>query len=144
MDFENIPRMKKIKIDFLDHVAIRVKDIEASAVWYEDVLGLTRYQFKEWGAYPIFMLSGKTGVALFPANEDNSLREDKSASVKIDHFAFNVNRANFEDAKNHLDELGIDFTYQDHHFFESIYFYDPNGHCIELTSLIGEESDFYK
>jgi len=28
----------KIEIEFLDHVAIRVVDMEASAIWYEKVL----------------------------------------------------------------------------------------------------------
>ena len=30
----------KIAIDFLDHVAIRVKDLKVSAEWYQNVLGL--------------------------------------------------------------------------------------------------------
>ena len=37
----------KIEIEFLDHVAIRVADLEASALWYEKVLGLKRYQLSE-------------------------------------------------------------------------------------------------
>ena len=51
--------MTKFEIAFLDHVAIRVKDMEVSAGWYESVLGLNRYQLPEWGAFPIFLLSGK-------------------------------------------------------------------------------------
>ena len=62
-------KMKKedhhINLEFLDHVAIYVADMEASAKWYENVLGLKRYQLPEWGEYPIFLLSGKTGIALF-------------------------------------------------------------------------------
>ena len=87
-----------IKIEFLDHVAIRVKDIEDSACWYEEVLGLKRIQFSEWGDFPIFMLQGKSGVALFPANLSDAELVSKSKNVKIDHFAFNVNRENFEKA----------------------------------------------
>ncbi len=52
-------------LNFLDHVAIRVKDIELSVKWYQTVLNLKKYQLAEWGDFPIFMLSGKTGVALF-------------------------------------------------------------------------------
>ncbi|MGB3143548.1 MAG: VOC family protein, partial [Maribacter sp.] len=54
------------KIDFLDHVAIRVKDLSLAVSWYGNVLGLKKYQLPEWGDYPIFMLTNKTGVALFP------------------------------------------------------------------------------
>ena len=59
--------MTEFEIERLDHVAILVSDLEASATWYEKVLGLKRYQLPEWGDYPIFMLAGKAGVALFPA-----------------------------------------------------------------------------
>ena len=35
-------------------------------------LGFTRNQFEEWGTYPIFMLGGKSGVALFPADAEGN------------------------------------------------------------------------
>jgi catechol 2,3-dioxygenase-like lactoylglutathione lyase family enzyme len=81
---------QQIKINFLDHVAIRVRDMEASARCYENVLGLKRYQLPEWGAFPIFLLSGKSGIALFPANTNDAPLDPSSNNVKIDHFAFNV------------------------------------------------------
>ena len=56
----------KIEIEFLDHVAIRVAGMQASARWYKKVLGLKRYQLPEWGDFPILLLSGKSGIALFP------------------------------------------------------------------------------
>jgi catechol 2,3-dioxygenase-like lactoylglutathione lyase family enzyme len=34
--------MSEFKIEGLDHVAIRVKDMERSATWYEEVIGLRR------------------------------------------------------------------------------------------------------
>jgi catechol 2,3-dioxygenase-like lactoylglutathione lyase family enzyme len=40
--------MTEFNIEFLDHVAIRVKDIRASASWYKTVLGLNEYQLPEW------------------------------------------------------------------------------------------------
>ena len=51
------PKSNKFKIEFLDHVAIRVKDLEISARWYQEVLGLKRYQLSEWGPFPIFYVS---------------------------------------------------------------------------------------
>lgn len=30
----------ELKLDFLDHIAIRVKDMQISAEWYQKVLGL--------------------------------------------------------------------------------------------------------
>ena len=113
--------MSAFKINFLDHVAIRVKDLEASANWYKKVLGLKKYQLPEWGAFPIFLLSDKTGIALFPANPDDPEADPKSRNVKIDHFAFNVNKEEFEKARKHYEQLGLDYNFQDHHDFHSIY-----------------------
>ncbi len=132
------------KLEFLDHVAIRVKDLEVSAEWYREILGLKRYQLPEWGAFPIFMLSGKTGIALFPANTTHPPLPAFSRNVKIDHFAFNVNQASFELAKKRFTELQLDFTIQDHHYFHSIYTKDPDGHMVELTTLVVDEHEFYQ
>ncbi|GLR17493.1 VOC family protein [Portibacter lacus] len=136
--------MVDFKIDFLDHVAIRVKDIDLSAKWYTKVLGLKECKFKEWGAFPVFMLAGKTGIALFPANGKDTSQNANSRNIKIDHFAFNVSSDSFQKAKEHLNLLGIEFQEQDHHYFRSIYFEDPDGHSVELTNLVVPDYEFYK
>lgn len=133
-----------IEIEFLDHVAIRVIDIEASAGWYQKVLGLKRYQLPEWGDFPIFLLSGKSGVALFPATETDPRLTPTSSNVKIDHFAFNVTKENFEKAKKRYVDLNLEFDIQDHHYFDSIYTRDPDGHKVELTTIKVREEDFYR
>ncbi|EAQ99687.1 VOC family protein [Maribacter sp. HTCC2170] len=134
----------KIEIDFLDHVAIRVADIEASALWYEKVLGLKRYKLPEWGDFPIFLLSGKSGIALFPANTTDTKLKPTSKNVKIDHFAFNVTKENFEKAIKRYIELNMEFNIQDHHYFDSIYTKDIDGHTVELTTIKVDERKFYK
>lgn len=134
---------QKLEISFLDHVAIRVIDLDVSAAWYEKVLGLKRHKPAEWGDYPIFMLSNKSGIALFPANENDKQINLTSKNVKIDHFAFNVNKENFEKAKKRYAALNLEFNIQDHHYFHSIYTKDPDGHIVELTTLVVDENKFY-
>jgi len=133
-----------IAIIFLDHVAIRVKDLNASVAWYEKVLGLKKYQLPEWGLFPIFMLAGKSGIALFPANLDHPKLDQNSRNVKIDHFAFNVTNDNFEKAKKRYEALQLDFNFQDHTYFHSIYTKDPDGHVVELTTIVVNEDLFYQ
>ncbi|THD69609.1 VOC family protein [Robertkochia marina] len=133
-----------IDIEFLDHIALRVSDLNASAQWYENVLGLKPCRLPEWGDYPIFMMSKKSGIALFPANVADPEMDPNSKNVKIDHFAFNVTRENFEKAKEKYQELGLEFKIQDHYYFDSIYTKDPDGHTVELTTIKVNEQEFYK
>lgn len=97
----------EIAIEFLDHVAIRVKDLAISVSWYEKVLGLKKYHLPKWGESPIFLLSGKSGVALFSAAMQDSILDPKSKNIKIDHFAFNVTIENFKKAKRRFIEFRL-------------------------------------
>lgn len=133
----------EISIEFLDHIAIRVKDLNYSSQWYQKVLGLKPYKLPEWGEFPIFLLSGKSGIALFPANLNDPKLDFNSKNVKLDHFAFNVTKENFEKAKKRYAELNLEFDLQDHYYFDSIYTKDPDGHTVELTTIKVNEQEFY-
>ena len=135
--------MHPFKLNFLDHVAIRVKDMERSITWYEKTLGLKKYQLEKWGDWPIFMLSGKAGIAIFPANTSDP-KIPRSGNVKIDHFAFNVSNESFAKAQEHFQSIGEKFEFQDHDYFHSVYLTDPDGHIVELTTIMVDEQGFYK
>ena len=132
------------RLQFLDHVALMVRDLQVSAEWYENVLGLTRYRVPEWDPFPVFLLSGKTGVALFPTREGEVPQEFKGKGNVIDHFAFQVNSEDFEKAKVWFAELQIPYEVKDHKYFISLYLRDPDDHKVELTTLVGNAEDFYK
>lgn len=136
--------MKAFEVRFLDHVAIRVKDIELSAQWYERVLGLKRLSIPEWGNFPVFMSCGKSGLAIFPANLADPQIDNESKNTGVSHFAFNVSKEDFEKAQKHYESLAIEFDFQDHYHFHSIYTKDPDGHTVELTTIVVEENTFYK
>lgn len=135
--------MTNFKIEFLDHVALNVKDIEISASWYEKVLGLKRYKLEKWGEFPIFLLAGKTGLALFPAKLNDPMIDLLSDNIKLDHFAFNVTNENFKVARKKYEKLGLEYIFKDHFYFQSIYTKDPDGHTVELTTLMVDEEKFY-
>ena len=135
---------EKIELRFLDHVAIRVKDLEISANWYEKVLDLKKHELSKWGPYPIFMLTNRCGVALFPMNNTNENVDVLAKTIRIDHFAFNVDRANFERVKKKYADLKLEYSVQDHFYFDSIYTKDPDGYTVELTTIKVDDEDFYK
>ena len=53
---------------------------------------------------------------------------------KVLHVAFRVDRESFETAQKTLERREIDFRFSDHGICHSIYFEDPDGHEIELTT----------
>ena len=109
--------------------------MEISAQWYEKVLGLKRIQVEEWGPYPLFMLaSNNTGLAIFPSKDGNPLKSD----AKIPHFAFEVDKENFQAFQKHLTSLNINYDFQDHTIDHSIYFRDPDNYLIEITLHLTE------
>lgn len=124
-------------IKTVDHFALRVRDLEKSAQWYEQALHLKRLQPKEWGPFPIFMVAENgTGVALFPVKTSSPRPLPEGDWIKGDHYAFQVDNENFENAQLHFKQIGLEFEFQDHFHFHSIYFVDPDGHRLELTTPV--------
>jgi len=103
-------------------------------MWYQDVLGLTRRYEKEWGDYPAMMCAGETCVALIhpPVTLPDSLPPGRDPDR---HLAFNVDREGFDEAVRELCSRQISFTTDDHAISLSIYFFDPDGHWIEITTF---------
>jgi catechol 2,3-dioxygenase-like lactoylglutathione lyase family enzyme len=121
-------------IEALDHVALSVRDVERSAQWYADVLGFKRLHEGIWNGTPIFVGNGAAAVALFPARDKGVSTSHDRAAVRTLHFAFRANRENFLHAQDELKQRAIPFDFQDHEISHSIYFRDPDGHEIEITT----------
>ena len=120
-----------ISTEFLDHIAIAAKDPDKSADWYAKVLGLKKIQPEEWKPYPIFMTAKNgSGLALFLAREPNL----KGTAYK--HIAFRIELYEIQEARVVLKSMDISFSEQDHIYFKSIYFEDPDGNLLELTAEI--------
>jgi catechol 2,3-dioxygenase-like lactoylglutathione lyase family enzyme len=122
-----------MKLEGLDHIALAVRDVERSVQWYVDVLGLERQHEDAWDGVPTFVGKGATGLALFPLRaSENSLGQ--SNPVRVLHFALRADRENFLQAQRELEQRGIAFHFEDHGIAHSIYFRDPDGHELEITT----------
>ena len=127
--------MGAFELQGLDHVAIVAADQERSIAWYREVLGLERAHEDAWGAMPAMLVArgSQTGIAIFPLRS-GSAGPPPEEGVRIAHVAFRVDRTSFEAARRALAARGIDVELQDHGVSRSIYFADPDGHRLELTT----------
>ena len=132
VDPKNSVHFAFMQLEGIDHVAMGVRDIERSAKWYIDVLGFERLHDGMWNGVPTFIGKGNTGIALFPANQEPKTSAHRE--IRMLHLAFRAGRKNFRDAQRELEKRGISFEFQDHEIAHSIYFRDPDGHPLEITT----------
>jgi len=121
-------------LEGIDHVALSVRDVERSAQWYIDVLGFERRHEGMWDGIPVFIGKGTTSLALFPTKSNERSKSSAGGEVRMLHLALRANRENFLAAQEELKCRGIKFEFQDHEISQSIYFRDPDGHKLEITT----------
>ncbi len=122
------------KVEAIDHVALVVRDVARSVAWYQQALGLVRVHEDVWGDFPAMVGIGNTWLALIPIQEQDPQPPSGKDPVAIIHLAFRATRSNFESAQAELESLGIEFKFKDHNISHSIYFFDPDGHELEITT----------
>lgn len=121
-------------LEGIDHIALSVRDVERSVKWYVDVLGFEPRLTGMWNGIPTFIGKGTTAIALFPLGGDASVAPPDRRPVRVLHFAMRADRNNFLTAQRELKQRGINFEFQDHEISHSIYFSDPDGHELEITT----------
>ena len=122
------------ELERIDHVAFLVRDVEASSRWYEEVLGFDRLFRDVWGSFPAVVGKGATSIALFPVDSPSPRPPPGRDTLCMRHVAFRVDHANFVAAREELQRRGIALEFQDHQIAHSIYFKDPDGHQLEITT----------
>jgi len=99
--------------------------------WYVGTLGFERVFAEHWLGVPIFLRLGSTFIAFFPQRS----ADDRAAENAISHLAFRAaSYADFQSAQTELQGGGISFEFQDHEVSHSIYFRDPDGFLLEITT----------
>src|SRR5438105_3273972 len=121
-----------MELEGIDHVALSVSDVERAAQWYIDVLGFERRHEGVWDGGPVFVGKGTTSLALFPAPSRST--SSGPADIRMLHLALRADRENFLVAQQELKQRGIEFEFEDHEISHSIYFSDPDGHKLEITT----------
>ena len=135
-----------IKLGGVHHAAYRCKDAKETVEWYEAMLGMTyTTAFAEdhvpsTGEYDpymhVFLDAGNGNIlAFFELPNQPDMGRDENTPKWVQHLAFKVGSYDeLVGAKAHLEANGVDVLGPTHHgIFKSIYFFDPNGHRLELA-----------
>jgi catechol 2,3-dioxygenase-like lactoylglutathione lyase family enzyme len=118
-------------LEALDHIGLAVDNVDRSIRWYQDVLGLIRVHEETWGDFPAVLVANGSGIALFPRDgTPNIARGDDD----MGHIGFRTSRRGLEQAKAEAGEKSIEYHEGDYCIAWSIYFDDPDGHQIEITT----------
>ena len=139
-----------IKLNRIHHVAYRCKDAKATADWYAQVLGMefttafAEDHVPSTGEYDPYMhifldCGGGNVIAFFELPNQPEMGKDPNTPPWVQHIAFEVSDLDaLLAAKAHIEAQGIDVVGPTFHgIFRSIYFFDPNGHRLELACNIG-------
>jgi catechol 2,3-dioxygenase-like lactoylglutathione lyase family enzyme len=123
-----------MQLEGIDHIALSVRDVERSAQWYIEVLGFERRYDGMWNGIPTFIGKGNTAIAMFPAKSHATSGPSSREDIRMLHLAFRANHKSFISAQQELKRRAIKFEFQDHEIAHSIYFRDPDGHQLEITT----------
>ncbi len=143
-----------IKIDQIHHVAYRCKDAKETVEFYQKYLNMDLLvsitedkisSTRESNRYiRIFLDAGKGNIlAFFEITDEKEMSRDLKTPVWVQHISFLLkDEQALKNAKIELEEKGVEVLgLTDHGIFKSIYFFDPNGHRLELTCLTGTDEE---
>ena len=130
----------------IHHVAYRCHDAKETVEFYQRVLGMDFTMAfaedqvpstKEPDPYMhVFLDAGMGNVlAFFELPTKHDMGRDENTPAWVQHIAFELGSwQELLDAKTRVEAEGIDVVGPTNHgVFQSIYFFDPNGHRLELV-----------
>lgn len=136
-----------VELKRIHHVAYRCKDAKETVEFYQRVLGMDFVlaiaedevpSTKEPDPYMhIFLDAGMGNVlAFFELPNSPDMDRDHNTPEWVQHIAFEVENVDkLLEAKAIAEEKGLDVVGPTNHgIFKSIYFFDPNGHRLELAA----------
>ncbi|PLX34762.1 MAG: glyoxalase [Hyphomicrobiales bacterium] len=135
-----------MKLERIHHVAYRCRDAEQTVEWYRKylnmdfVLAIAENQVPSTKAPDPYMhifldAGGGNILAFFELPNSPDMGRDENTPDWVQHLAMKVGSMDeLLDTKARLEADGIDVVGPtDHTIFQSIYFFDPNGHRLELA-----------
>ena len=144
-----------VRIDRIHHVAYRCRSAKETVEWYVKhlnmnfVLAIAENEVPSTKApdpyMHVFLDAGQGNVlAFFELPNSPPMGRDEATPAWVQHIAFKVDSLQTLLAtKERLMASGIEVVGPtDHTIFRSIYFFDPNGHRLELAVDVGTPEQY--
>ena len=144
-----------INIEKIHHVAYRCNDAKETTNWYKEklnmdlVLAIAEDEVPSTKApdpyMQIFLDAGNENVlAFFELPNSPQMDRDQNTPQWVQHIALRVSNVDaLVNAKESLQSQGVDVLGPvNHGVFKSIYFFDPNGHRLELAADTGTTEQY--
>jgi glyoxylase I family protein len=141
-----------INIQQIHHVAYRCIDAKKTVEFYREHLNMELLvciaedkvpSTKEPNPYMHVFLDAGMGniLAFFEITGAKEMGRDENTPQWVQHIAFQLkSEEELISAKKDLEEKGLEVIgVTDHGIIKSIYFFDPNGHRLELTCITGTQ-----
>ena len=143
-----------MQLQRIHHVAYRCHDAKATVEFYQEALGMAFDVAFSEDKVPstgepdpymhVFLDAGGGNVlAFFELPNSPRMGRDANTPEWVQHIAFELaSKDELLAAKAHLQGMGLDVIGPvNHGIFDSIYFFDPNGHRLELAVNKGSAED---
>jgi len=125
-----------INVQRVGHVVLKVRDIERSAAFYRDVIGLREVARGTFAAKMVFFsATGDNHHDLALAEVGAAAPDAPANAVGLYHVALKIGDSleQLRAARAHLESKGVTrLRIVDHRVSQSIYLNDPDGHGLEL------------
>ena len=138
---QQVPGVKQplVKITEMDHIVLRVKDVETALRFYAETLGLKTERVDQWRAgevrFPSARINDDTIIDFFGSGQEPMTRE---GSRNQDHFCMVIEPTDMEDLKVKFEAIGVEIQagpgkrWGSHGDGISLYIYDPDDNVVEL------------
>ena len=97
-----------LKVVEMDHIVLRVKDVERAIKFYTEVLGLTPYRVEEYRAgkvpFPCARVNENTIIDLFPTPDQEPVGDGPR---NLDHYCLTIEPTDLVQLAEYLRERGV-------------------------------------
>ena len=128
-----------VKITEMDHIVLRVKDVEESLRFYTQVLGMPAERVEQWRAgeirFPSARINADTIIDFFGSDQEPIA---KDGIRNQDHYCMVIEKTDMEALKAKFEAMGVGIQagpgkrWGSHGDGISLYIYDPDDNVVEL------------